>query len=266
MDLWANLCTIRPMARPDLFFLAGQSVPRCSHQVDKHFSAYQTIQFMEAGDVSLSIGRRDYALNGRWFWSCFAGPRIRFRPARDGKTWVHRYVAFRGPLVKRWIEDGLFPLMPMAVAGGDYAARFDTLLHQIQEPGRPAALRAAHALEGLLLDLSQAPSALPPTWVDKVQRELARPESPADYEMLAGRVGLSVRSLRRHFRSQTGTSPHQYAIGRRVAQARELLLSTDVPVKEIARRLGYADVFYFGRQFKRQTGVSPAMFRKSREG
>ncbi|MGC4030741.1 MAG: helix-turn-helix transcriptional regulator [Tepidisphaeraceae bacterium] len=65
---------------------------------------------------------------------------------------------------------------------------------------------------------------------------------------------------------QTGQSPHQYVIGLRVATAREMLLKTDLPVKEIARRLGYADVFYFGRQFKRQTGVSPALFRKSREG
>jgi AraC family transcriptional regulator of arabinose operon len=254
------------MPRPELFFLAGQSIPRCTHQIDKHFTAYQTFQFMEAGEVSLTIGRKTYALNGRWFWSGFPGPRIKFNPATVGQTWVHRYIAFQGPLVKRWIDDGLFPVMPLAVAAGDFAARFDALLHLIQEPGRPAAARAALALEALLLDLSQAPTALPPTWVDKVQRELAKPEAPADYENLAGQVGLSVRSLRRHFRTQTGTSPHQYAIGRRVATARDLLLSTNLPVKEIARRLGYADVFYFGRQFKRQTGVSPALFRKSREG
>lgn len=254
------------MPRPDLFFLAGQSVPRCTHRVDKYFKAYQTLQLMEAGEVSLTIGKRAYALNGRWCWSGYAGPKIGFHPARPGGTWVHRYVAFRGPLVKRWTDDGLFPVMPSAVVAGDFATRFDALLRLIQEPGRPAAARAALALEGILLDLSQAPAAAPPTWVETVRRELAKPESPADYERLAERMGLSVRGLRRHFRQQTGVSPHQFAIGRRVQAARDLLLSTDLPVKEIARRLGYADVFYFGRQFKTQTGVSPALFRRSREG
>lgn len=254
------------MPRPELFFLAGQSVPRCTHNVDKYFKAYQTLQFMEAGEVTLTVGRRQYALNGRWFWSGFAGPRISFCPTKPGGTWVHRYVAFRGPLVQRWMDDGLFPVMPSAVAAGDFGARFDDLLRMLHEPGRPAAARAALALEGILLDLSQAPAAAPPTWVDVVQKELQRSDTPADYERLANGLGLSVRSLRRHFRQQTGTSPHQYAIGRRITAARELLLSTDLPVKEVARRLGYADVFYFGRQFKRQTGVSPALFRKSREG
>lgn len=254
------------MPRPDLFFLAGQSVPRCTHNVDKHFSAYQTLQYMDGGEVSLTIGDRGYALNGRWAWSGFAGPKIAFKPAGEGKTWVHRYVAFRGPLVKRWTEDGLFPVMPMPVAASDFATRFDHLLKLIHEPGRPAAARAAYVLEGLLLDLSQAPTTRPPTWVDRVQKELTQPDAPTDYETLATQSGLSVRSLRRHFRQQTGTSPHQFAIGQRIASARELLLKSDLPVKEIARRLGYADVFYFGRQFKRQTGVSPALYRRSREG
>ena len=253
------------MPRPDLFFLAGQFVPRCAHVVDKHFSAYQTLQFMEAGDVSLTVGAKAYALAGRWAWSGFAGPRVAFRPARAGETWVHRYVAFRGPLVKRWTDDKLFPVMPVPVASADFTERFDELLRLVAEPGRAAAARAAFALEGLLLDLSQAPAAETPTWVDRVRRELTKSDAPADYDALAGKLGLSVRSLRRHFREQTGTSPHQFAIGRRVQSARELLVGTDLPIKEIARRLGYADVFYFGRQFKRQTGVSPAMLRRSRQ-
>ena len=267
MDLQANLCTIRPMPRPELFFLAGQHLPRCDHRIDKQFTAYQTLQFMEAGDVALSIDARAYALRGRWAWSGYAGPRIAFRPATAGRTWVHRYVAFRGPLTKRWIADGLFPVMPQPVPAGDFAERFDALLALIVDTNRPAAARAAYVLEGLLLDLSQTPAAAsPPTWVDVVRRELKTPDAPTDYEELAGKFGLSVRGLRRHFRAQTGQSPHQYAIGRRIASARDLLLKTDLPVKEIARRLGYADVFYFGRQFKRQTGVSPALFRRSREG
>src|SRR5687768_11911568 len=98
------------MARPEIVFLAAQHVPHCAHQIDKRFADYQTIQYMQAGDVALAVDQQRYALNGRWFWSCYPGPRIAFHAADRGKTWVHRYVSFRGPLVTRWMEDGLFPI------------------------------------------------------------------------------------------------------------------------------------------------------------
>ncbi|MGC4030740.1 MAG: hypothetical protein QM754_03175 [Tepidisphaeraceae bacterium] len=75
------------MPRPNLFFLAGQSLPRCDHRIDKYFTAYQTLQFMTAGDVTLSVGKQTYALSGRHAWSGFAGPRVSFRPTNPGQTW-----------------------------------------------------------------------------------------------------------------------------------------------------------------------------------
>jgi AraC-like DNA-binding protein len=258
------------MARPEITFITGQYVPRCHHRVDKVFSDYQTLQYMEGGQVSLRVDDRDYALNGRWFWSAYPGPRIAFHAA-DAKGWVHRYVAFRGPLVARWAEEGLFPIVAPQRPQGErsYARAFDDVLTLSQAAGRWAAIRAAHRLEAILIDLAEARDAAPPPprWVMNATEELARDvTSPADYESLSQKLGMSVRSLRRNFRARLGTSPHQYRIVGRVQRARELLLKTDVPLKEIAQELGYSDVFYFGRQFKQHTGVSPATFRRSREG
>lgn len=257
------------MPRPSITFITGQYVPRCTHDIDKHFSAYQTLQYMDAGHVWLRVGEREYALNGRFFWSAYPGPRIAFHAAPPAKTWVHRYLAFRGPLVQRWMEDGLFPVPPQeAPAGVSFASRFDVAMKLALSPGRWSSVRAAHAVEGMLIDLAEARQAAPaaPAWVSAVTRELADASEPVDYDALSQRLGLSVRSLRRNFRKRLGTTPHQYVIAQRVQSARDLLLKTDTPLKEIARQLGYADVFYFARQFKRQTGVSPAMFRRSREG
>jgi AraC-like DNA-binding protein len=44
-------------------------------------------------------------------------------------------------------------------------------------------------------------------------------------------------------------------------QARWELLHTRKPVKEIAAGLGFSDLFYFSRLFKRATGCSPTFFR-----
>jgi len=40
---------------------------------------------------------------------------------------------------------------------------------------------------------------------------------------------------------------------------------TNLPIKEIAERLGYNDVYFFSRQFRKQMGVPPAAYRKSRQ-
>jgi AraC-like DNA-binding protein len=264
------------MARPDITFLAGQSVRRCRHDIDKHFADYQTLQYMNGGDVALRIDQTAYHLSGRWFWSAYPGPRIAFHVAPPSTSWVHRYIAFRGPLVSRWMADGLFPIAPQKPPGGrDYSQLFDEMLRLTRQPGRWPALKAAHRIESMLIDLAEARHAAPnspasesaPTWMNTATRELAASKEIAiDYDALAERLGMSVRTLRRSFRRRLGVSPHQYLIAQRVQAARELLLKTDVPLKEIARTTGYSDVFYFGRQFKQMTGVSPALFRRSREG
>jgi len=168
------------------------------------------------------------------------------------------------------MDDGLYPIAPQRSPGeGDCSKRVDAVLARVREGGRWNALRAAHLVEGLLIDLAEARSAAPqaPAWVRRAQDSLARQSTTAiDYAHLAEAIGMSERSLRRNFRKRLGISPHQYVIDLRIRAARDLLMHGDTPLKEIARRLGYADVFYFGRQFKAQVGVSPARFRRSREG
>ncbi len=258
------------MARPEINFITGQYVRRCRHDIDKNFADYQTIQYMESGHVSLRIDERSYALNGRWFWSAYPGPRVAFKAAEPSGSWEHRYVAFHGPLVTRWTEDGLFPLSPQRPPGDrSCAKRFDEVLRLSRESDHWSRAKAAHRIEAMLIDLAEARNAAPapPAWVTLVTHELASGvEEATDYEELSLRIGMSVRSLRRNFRARLGISPHQYLIAQRIGTARDLLLKTDTPLKEIARQLGYNDVFYFGRQFKRQMGVSPAAFRRSREG
>ena len=41
----------------------------------------------------------------------------------------------------------------------------------------------------------------------------------------------------------------------------KILLSQGIQVKEVAKRVGYSDALYFGKVFKKQIGVSPAMYK-----
>ena len=62
-DTWAcrELHTTS-MPTSDLTFLYGESVPKCTHVIDKHFVGYQTLQYMTAGGVELSVGEERHAV------------------------------------------------------------------------------------------------------------------------------------------------------------------------------------------------------------
>jgi AraC-like DNA-binding protein len=87
-----------------------------------------------------------------------------------------------------------------------------------------------------------------------------------DYEMVARACGMSLRSLRYHFRKLTGTSLHRFTIEQRMAAARARLGDQGATVKAVAAGLGYDDVFFFSRQFEKYVGVTPAAYRRSRQG
>ncbi|MFW6303267.1 MAG: AraC family transcriptional regulator [Candidatus Sumerlaeota bacterium] len=77
-------------------------------------------------------------------------------------------------------------------------------------------------------------------------------------EELARRAGLSVRHFAKLFREQTGQSPKEYLLEKRMHSAKFLLQDSGMTVKECAFLLGYSDPFVFSRQFKRVIGVTPS--------
>lgn len=80
---------------------------------------------------------------------------------------------------------------------------------------------------------------------------------------LADHVGLSLSHFSRQFRSYTGFSPHEYIILHRIGEAKLLLHSTSLSVKEIAYQTGYHSEVNFIASFTDKVGVSPTSFRKT---
>ena len=255
------------MSTRELQFLFTAFVPQCAHVVDKHFEGYSTLQFMEAGRVQLQIGQKSHVMDGPWAWSCYPGPRIRFRSAIPGKTWVHRYLAFRGAIVARWQKSGLFPIDPQPVAeAGEISATMDEVIALSRQADRWGLHRAILTLELLLVKLAElrskqsAPGAL-----HESRLAAARGNESFNLESLAAEAGISSRTFRRQFKQRMGLSPRAYLLSQRINRAKQLLTDTTQPIKQIASALGYSDVYFFTRQFKEQTGLPPALYRRSRE-
>ena len=79
-------------------------------------------------------------------------------------------------------------------------------------------------------------------------------------EQLATLCGVSEPYLRRMFGRALSVSPAVYIRSLRIRYAKELLLTGEYSVSEVAGLAGFNDISYFSREFKRATGVSPSEY------
>jgi len=78
---------------------------------------------------------------------------------------------------------------------------------------------------------------------------------------LAAAAHTSIRTLTRRFSAETRQSPMEWVIGVRVRHAQEMLETTDLPVEQIARRVGFAGASSLRAHFRRLVGVAPREYR-----
>ncbi|GGT93081.1 GlxA family transcriptional regulator [Streptomyces lateritius] len=78
---------------------------------------------------------------------------------------------------------------------------------------------------------------------------------------IAAHAMMSRRSLARHFRAQTGTTPLRWLLTQRVQRTRELLETTDLPLTRVAQETGFGSVETLRHHFARQVGTTPSAYR-----
>ncbi|WP_225860321.1 GlxA family transcriptional regulator [Streptomyces triticiradicis] len=85
--------------------------------------------------------------------------------------------------------------------------------------------------------------------------------NPLPVAEMAQRANMSPRNFSRVFRREVGTTPGQYVQRTRIARARELLETTDLPIGQIAGRCGFGAPETFFRSFGRTLGLTPKEYR-----
>jgi len=79
---------------------------------------------------------------------------------------------------------------------------------------------------------------------------------------LARLIGISVRQLSRAVRQEKGASVHRWIANLRLLEARRLLIETDIPIGEVARRCAFHSSTAFAAAFRTASYFSPAEFRR----
>lgn len=78
---------------------------------------------------------------------------------------------------------------------------------------------------------------------------------------IARTVHLAPNYFHRKFTEAFHITPFDYMLGRRMNLGRQLLLSTNLTLAQIAERCGFYSAFHYSKLFKKHCGVSPKQFR-----
>lgn len=81
-------------------------------------------------------------------------------------------------------------------------------------------------------------------------------------DYLSTSLSISPAYLSKIFKEETGSSPIQYLIQIRLEKAKSLLGSSSLPIKNVAKAVGYDDAYYFSNLFKKHYNLSPSAYRE----
>jgi transcriptional regulator GlxA family with amidase domain len=184
--------------------------------------------------------------------------------------------AWAGELTRRFpaVEvdpDSLFVDEGRVLTSAGLSAGIDLSLHTIRRDfGAEVGERVArHMVAPPHRDGGQAqyfkPELPPPTGSLEPTRRWAgeRLGEPLDVAAMARHAGVSPRTFARRFRAETGTTPLQWLLAQRVLEARRLLEATDLPVEDVAWRVGFATAASLRDHFRRATATTPTAYRRS---
>jgi AraC-like DNA-binding protein len=160
----------------------------------------------------------------------------------------------------------------------EFAYRFSVLAsEQSPPPHRAASDTAGALLDRLVAQMSREPTAAFLEWARSFGAEWLRTHPPPFVEkaaaairsdlaakwtasLLASRLGVPIRDLRRSFREQYGMSVHEYVETVRIIGSLELL--GHEKVESVAGMVGYHSAKNFYRAFFHVVGLTPGQFRR----
>lgn len=200
------------------------------------------------------------------------GDTLDYGPSGAHETWDECYVIYAASDWQRLRTMGFVdearPVWPIRNLPA-VQAHLRTL-EMLTRPADPASAadRVDRLWESILLEtLAEPPAGVADEDADMIGAVLANLREnlarPLDMDLLARRLGVSLPTFRRRWLAVVKTPPARHLQELRLQEASRMLVETSLPVKRIARDVGYDDEFYFSRRFHAQTGFSPTEYRRT---
>jgi AraC family transcriptional regulator of arabinose operon len=182
--------------------------------------------------------------------------------------WDHSWLHVSGSVAERLVRGcGLRLGVPIQLPDSRLVDTYLPSIHaEISEQPLPDVVIIGNLLQNWLRELHRQTrqprsSEIPPIFADVKGYIEAGFSQRLRLPDLAARTYLSVPQFCARFKRYFGFSAVDYAVRLRMQQAAFLLRDVNLRVKEVARDVGYDDIYYFSKLFKRHHGVSPRAYR-----
>ncbi|MFD2614930.1 AraC family transcriptional regulator [Paenibacillus gansuensis] len=249
-------------------YSVGHLPNRVQYRSEATFLHYALVYIADgSGTYRVNNGEKQAVEQGSWF--LFAPGSVYDYGPEGRQTWDEYYFTIEGPRIGEWMSSWLTePERVRRTTHDDAVQNKIDRIFLLMDSSIPDNLdRAALLLESLLFELAAGSDARPrhltggDRYTELMEDIAATIHQRFDAEALCKRHLISISTLRRLVHRHTGYSLHEYVHRLKISEAKNRLLNTDQSVQDIAGSLGFADVFYFSRLFKKFSGVSPQHFR-----
>lgn len=228
-----------------------------------------------SGEAEFENGRHAVLTRGSLI-AIAPGAWHRYRPDK-ATGWTTKWLGFGGPVASR--------LMAAAGFGDDCVVQsskrmrhlrnvFSSTVDAVLECGQARPFAASASIFAFLAELAEASQGAGGGADAKSRhKELIRNAKVyivehsgevIDFKELAERLGVNYRTFRHIFAKESGMPPLRFQMETKLSRAKSLLVSSDLPVSEIAALLGFNSPWYFAHFFQRETGCTAIKYRAGR--
>jgi len=257
----------------DVFYTvprAGHLVGGANHHIQRdHFPGHELILCL-CGSGWVRVAGRVHPVNaGQFVWINCHHPHEHGADRRE--PWEVYWIRVEGPKLAQMCEILSVASAPVFTDfnAGSAAAIYGELFDLIPSD-QPEAPALTHAAIARLIALAfcarqRQPGTTEPAVPLVLQKAVERMKlfyfERHRVDDLAALAGMSASHFSRVFKAAFGTSPIDWLRRERISQAKRRLAETDDAIKEIAGQVGYADRFFFSKDFKQLAGLTPREFR-----
>ena len=195
----------------------------------------------------------------------------RYRPDK-ATGWMENYIGFNGSIPRNIInQHKLFTQKPVFYIGqrAEFIDTYHKIFDMVQDE-RPGFQQVASAmvmkLLGYMISVEKQRS-FSGNRVEKIIRDACfeireNIGKEIDFKIYAEDHHIGYSYFRKMYKQYTGIAPVQNHLNLKIQRAKEMLVSSDRSIKEIAFELGFHSIHYFSRIFKKKTGITPSLIRK----
>jgi AraC family transcriptional regulator of arabinose operon len=200
----------------------------------------------------------EVAAGSLWIWA----PGEHQFYGRWQRRYSHSWIHCEGQALERVLKIH----SPVSLPAGTFIRFLEGLHEEVSGRMHPDSVIAENLLENWLRELDRELSSQAPAVPERLRRVRdfmdAHYARPLTLPGLARMADWSVAHFSERFRQAYGVPPMEYVIRARIDHAAHLLRDVNLSVTEIARRVGYEDLYHFSKLFKRHRGVSPGRIRR----